>query len=97
MLKYMRKLLPSQPLVVTGQKRQRSTDNLPTTDRGGFDGGKAETVNQLKNPKIQNLLDEIVNDGTLKKTHTEKAAPLEKTLKGPARPDFFLFLLSNTK
>ena len=72
-----------QPVGISGPKRQRSTDNLSTTDRGCFDVGKPETVNQLKNPKIQTLLDEIVNDGTLKKTHTEKAAPLEKTLTKP--------------
>ena len=70
----------TQPVEIVGQKRQRSTDNIPTTDRRGFGIDKPETVNQPKNPKIQSLLEEIVNDGTFKKTRTEKAAPLEKTL-----------------
>ena len=54
-------VIDSQPLIIMGQKRQCSTDNLPTTDKGDFNIGKPENV-KPKNPKIQALLDEIIND-----------------------------------
>ena len=56
-------VIDPQPLVITVQERQHSTDNVPTTDKGGFNIGKQENVSsQLKNPKIQALPDEIIND-----------------------------------
>ena len=50
----------TQPVGITGQKRQHFTDNVPTTDREGFDDGKPETLNQPKNPKIQALRHERI-------------------------------------
>ena len=51
-------VMDSQPLVITGQKRQHSTEVLPTTDKRNFNIDKPENVSsQPKNPKIQALLD----------------------------------------
>ena len=76
-------VLDSQPLVITGQKRQHYIDNVPTTDKGDFNIAKSENLSsQSKNPKIQALLNEVVNDGLHTKIVKENPhVPVVKRIK----------------